>query len=185
MNGKYRFAPIPPVIMPLEAGVRALNYDLVEECLDEACDLAERLLGVELEDAVGLYVFALTPPGRSNPAPYYVGKAHKQSLPNRAIRNRDKKGLYDTILQKCGYSRGTPSMTFLPLLTRSGRLAKLGTNESTIREGEWALIGAARTANPDLWNIQANADSEFEIGGMTEIDRRIPGEKALALMLGN
>ncbi|MGQ2931686.1 MAG: hypothetical protein ACT6Q3_14535 [Sphingopyxis sp.] len=159
-----------------------MDFDLIEDVLSAATLDAERLLGIDLEDAIGLYVFSIRTSGGGH-YPYYVGQTCNQSLPQRSIRNKDKKGFYDTILQKCGFVRGTPCITFLPLLTPSGRTAGIGTNDGIISDAEVMLIGACKSANNDLWNLQHNSEPKFEVHGFTKIDRRIPTEKAFAELL--
>jgi hypothetical protein len=180
---KYRFAPLGPFLLPRVHGQRALNFSLVEEVITDAIDEGERLLGIDIEEAAGLYVFSLRPSGGKS-IPYYVGQTCSQSLPTRALRNNDKKGFYDTILQECGYVRATPAITFLPLLTPTGRAASIGTNSDLINAAEILLIGAAKTANEDLWNFKHNRDIKFEILGLNTMDLRVPTEKRFSEMLG-
>lgn len=174
------FHPIGPFSLPLVQGNRALDYSYIEHTILEASEQAERLFSIDLNDSYGLYVFSLAPPGSGRSYPYYVGKAVKQSLPDRALRNRDKKGFYDTILQQSGYLKARPQITLLPLITINGNPSRRGSNATLIDHAEAMLIGAARQANIDLWNTQHNTERGYQILGLTDIDRRKANQKRFA-----
>jgi hypothetical protein len=179
----YKFVPLGPYALPLVQGQRAIDYSVIEDVISTASEDAERLLKIDLENSIGLYIFSLKVSGISW-LPYYVGQAWGQALPSRAIKNKDKKGHYDTILQECGYVRASPCITFLPLLTPTGRSAAMKSNHKMITDAEIMLIGACKTANSDLWNLKHNKDPAFEIMGLTKFDRRIRSQKKLAEMVG-
>jgi len=175
-----RFAVLGPFDIPVKDNVRAVNFDNISEVEAKAAQQAKKLLKIDLYKAIGLYIFCLKPSGGSRVLPYYVGQACKQLLFTRALNNQDKRGTYNDIYQDSGYKRAKPVIYFLPLLTPSGRLARIGTNKKLLDRAEYALIGLGRAVNSDLWNVKHRVEMDsFEIDGVFNSKRKAGSAKLL------
>ena len=157
MSSEYRFKVLGPFKVPVSKkkryGKRAIDFTLAR---DEVFSTADEVCGshFNIKEAVGCYVFGLSPSGGSRTRAYYVGQASSQTLFDRVFQSNDKPALYNGILN--WYEKATPFVYLLPLLTPTGRLAQLGADSSArkISLAEHDLIGMALRSNPDLWNIQ-------------------------------
>ena len=106
-----------------------------------------------LSDACGCYVFAVR--AGKGYTPHYVGRAEKSSVLNEAL-NPSNIGKYNDVLS---YSKGTPVMFVLPMLTPQGKYLKLATGElKSLRFLERWLIAECIKKNPDLVN---NKETKF------------------------
>jgi hypothetical protein len=170
-----RFAPLGPFKVPFIKGKRRLDFDFARDAVFSSAEsVAEQDMNIDIYSAIGCYVFCLKPSVRTYP--YYVGQACKQTLYSRVFQTSDKPTKYNEILDECGYERGTAQIFLLPLLTRSGRLAKLGSNGRAINNAEHTLIGLARAANYDLWNVKHRTGMDsFTIDGAFNSDGKSKG----------
>ncbi len=173
MDALLRFASLGPFAVPFVKGKRKIDFDIARDrVFSQAVPEAKKLLGIDLYEAIGCYIFCLKPSGRSYP--YYVGQACRQTLYHRVFQPTDKPKKYNEILSESGYKKGKAEIYILPLLTRSGRLAKLGTNGRIIDMAEYTLIGLARAANYDLWNVKHRTGMDaFTIDGAFNSNNRI------------
>ncbi len=170
-----RFPALGPYRVPMVRGRRRIDFELARDSVfAEAIPEADCRFGIDLKKAVGCYIFGLAPSQRLYP--YYVGQACRQTIYRRLFQETDKPGLYNDILTRCGYKRATPFVFLLPLLTRGGWAARLGSNQRVINNAEHTLIGLARAANWDLWNLKHRAGMDaFYIDGAFNSDRRVSG----------
>lgn len=189
MSEPYRFATLGPFLVPRKKGVDGREIDFscaTAQVFDAAEDQANRKLEIsDIRNAIGCYVFALKPPGGQVIWPYYVGQACKQTLAKRLFQRSDKPKKYNEILQE--YNRAAAYVYLLPLITPSGRLAKLGTNQRFMDQAEFALIGMALRVNRNLWNVKHRSGMEsFGIDGTPQSTRRRDTDAALSFrrMLG-
>lgn len=165
MGQTYRLQVLGPFKVPTvrRRGRRHIDFDQARNAVFEAAQIALR--GSDIHDAIGCYIFGLSPRGAKT-WPYYVGKACDQTLYKRVFQSQDKPRLYDDILTE--YDRATPFVYLLPLLTPAGNLARLKSNSRRIHLAEQTLIGMALRVNPDLWNIQHRAALDsFTIDGIS------------------
>ena len=180
MNEGYRFVPVGPFEVPVTGAGEARLIDC-RPARNAVFRAAQDEVGgwFDVEEAIGLYMFALKPSGRRRVWPYYVGKAVDQSLYARSFQLGDKPKVYNAILRE--YGRAKPLMYLLPLFTPSGRLAQRGSSRNRIAAAEEMLIGMALQCNADLWNIQHRAKIEsFAIDGISTTQGR-PTSGMLAL----
>jgi hypothetical protein len=171
----YRFAALGPFHVPtgMYRKRRVVDFTTARDYVfEQAHEQAQRKLGEDnITAAVGCYIFALKPSGGQVIWPYYVGQACRQTLHQRLFQKIDKPKNYNEILNE--YKKATAYVYLLPLLTPSGRLAKLGANQKMINSAEFALIGMALRVNYSLWNIKHRAGIEsFSIDGTPQSDRR-------------
>lgn len=177
MAERYRFQILGPFDVPTvkKRGSRKIDFKH-NRARNSVFEQAERAFGAGVKEAIGCYVFGISPPGGPRTWPYYVGKACDQTLYCRLFQLQDKPNKYNDILWQ--YYRGKPFVYLLPLLTPGGALAKLGTNRSKIDLAEKTLIGMAMRVNPELWNIQhVRALDSFMIDGISK-RRGKPSEAA-------
>ncbi len=178
MSDIYRFAVLGPFPIPLKRyrRRRVVDFELATEQVFEAAEeQARQKLGVsDVHNAIGCYVFALKPSGGKVVWPYYVGQACRQTIAKRLFQKSDKPKKYNDILRE--YSRATSYVYLLPLLTPSGKFARIGTNQNRIDNAEYALIGMALRVNYSLWNIKHRVALEsFSIDGTPQAWRRDTG----------
>lgn len=178
-----RFAAVEPVKVPLLAGKRLLDFSRTAEVFEKADDLSLKSLRVPVSGAIGCYVLALRPSGALRDWPYYVGQAHRQTLGDRVFQRSDKVEKFNDIVASCDYTRGTFKLYLFPLLTPSGRLARLGTNKALIDRAEFALIGLARAANEHLWNIKhrTGLDGLTIDGAFNSVSRTGPAKQVASM----
>lgn len=175
MAETYRFAVLGPFPVPIKKDRSQRRIDFSRATQDVfalAEDQAKQKLDVtDIRKAVGCYVFALKPSGGKVIWPYYVGQSCQQDLATRLFQLSDKPEKYNAILGE--YKRAAAYMYLLPLLTPSGRLARVGTNQNRIDHAEYALIGMALRVNYSLWNIKHRVAIEsFSIDGTPQSERR-------------
>jgi len=188
MNDKYRFKVLGPFGVPVDKnkyrGKRHIDFEIARDTVFEE---ANNKYGIffDIKKAVGCYVFGLSPSGSARRRAYYVGKACEQTLFKRVFQPIDKPDLYNDILN--WYQRATPFVFLLPLLTPTGKLAKLGSASSARRIdlAEHDLIGMALRSNPDLWNIQHRVamESFFIEGTPPQKGRRTEAANNFSAML--
>ena len=93
------------------------------------------------------------------------------------FQRADKVEKYRQIMEDCGYVKATPFVYLLPLLTPSGRPARLGSNKELIDCAEYELIGLGRKANSWLWNIKHRIGMDaFQIDGVHNTPGRLSQE---------
>ena len=169
MTERYRFKALGPFKVPVirakRSGKRKIDFANARSAVfGQAQEICGHL--IDIEAAVGCYVFGLSPPGSAKTRPYYVGQACHQTLFTRVFQPSDKPTVYNGILGE--YEKASPFVYLLPLLTPTGRLASLGA-DSTARRidlAEHELIGMALRSNPNLWNVQHRVAMEsFVIEG--------------------
>lgn len=170
-----RFPVFGPYWIPRISRRRKIDFDRArDDVFEEANPEARTRFGIDLTKAVGCYIFGLATTQRLYP--YYVGQACRQTLYRRVFQETDKPALYNDILARCGYERVSPFVFLLPLLTRGRSAARLGSNQRIINNAEHTLIGLARAANWDLWNLKHRAGMDaFYIDGAFNSDRRVSG----------
>ena len=106
-----------------------------------------------LSDACGCYVFAVR--AGKGYTPYYVGRAEKNSILNEFL-NPSNIGKYNDVLS---YTKGTPVIFLLPMLTPQDKYRKLATGElKSLRFLERWLIAQCIEKNPNLVN---NKETKF------------------------
>lgn len=174
MSNGYRFAVLGPFKVPTGRYGRRRVVDFEAACgkvFDAAEEQVRQKLGLEdVRNAVGCYVFALKPSKTLRFWPYYVGQSCRQTLAARIFQRTDKPRIYNEILNE--YRKAAAYIYLLPLLTPGDRFARKGKNQRLIDNAEYALIGMALNANPDLWNIQHRMQMEaFSIDGTPQSAR--------------
>jgi hypothetical protein len=170
----YRFAVLGPFRVPIRTvrNRRIVDFDsaanAVFDAAEEQCRIKLGITGIRR--AIGCYVFALKPSKTLRFWPYYVGQSCRQTLAQRVFQSTDKPTLYKEIVNE--YRRAAAYFYLLPLLTEGARFARVGTNQQLINKAEYALIGMALNANPDLWNIKHRMQMEsFSIDGTPQTER--------------
>ena len=168
----YRFAAYGPYPVPVERGRRRIDFESAKHSVMERFELDGTKRGVKgISNAIGCYVFGLSPSGTPKEWPCYVGQSAKQKLVDRIFQQADKPKLYNSIVSE--YERARPFIYLLPLLTPAGRIARLGSNTKKIDEAEYLLIGMCLKTNPWLWNVKHRVGIEsFSIDGTPEATRR-------------
>lgn len=175
MVDPYRFISLGPYEIPTVPGERAIDFSCARDVVFEQAQFDANEHG-DIKSAIGCYVFALSPPGGPAHWPYYVGRASRQTLYRRLFQATDKPRLYQDIMQNSGYVRAKPLAYLLPLLTPTGRFAKLGTNCDIIGKAEYMLIGVALKRNWALWNSKNRKSHErFVVEGVGA--NRTPGRE--------
>ena len=183
MTESYRFQVLGPFTVPTSRsrGKREIDFARARDEVFEAAALAVRDR-YDITEAIGCYLFGLSPRGGPKTWPYYVGKACEQTLYKRTFQPSDKPRIYNDILDEFDAAR--PFIYLLPLLTPSGLPARLNSNAKRIRIAEQELIGMALRVNTDLWNIQHRAALEsFVIDGITTSGRVSEAAGAMRTML--
>lgn len=172
MGDGYRFAAIGPLRVPLKPHERAVDFSQACEAVFAQVDNDPRARRFgDLREAIGLYVFGLSPAGAKRTWPYYVGQARLQTLSTRLFQLSDKPRVYNEIVAQ--YQRAAPFVYLFPLITPGERLARLGSNKAVIDNAEHMLIGMAMRVNWDLWNVKHRVGMDaFSIDGTPHSDRR-------------
>jgi hypothetical protein len=180
-----RFLALGPFRIPLLRGDRSIDFHAADRIFDEVAPAVREKYGVEIGDAVGCYIFADSPSGSSRIHPYYVGQSCRQTLATRVFQRSDKVAKYAEILRDSTYVKAAPVLFLFPLLTPTGRLARLGSNADLIDRAEYTLIGLARRANEYLWNSKHKVGMDaFRIDGVDRVDGRThKGATAVRRML--
>lgn len=180
-----RFGVSGPYRVPTIVRKREIDFDQIAQVYRQARRRAA-LDEYEFDKAIGLYVLGLSPAGTSKSYPYYVGQACKQYLVKRSFQRCDKLDKYYDIMQNCGYTKAAPIVYFLPLFTASGRLARLGAHQDLIDKAEYTLIGLARSANVDLWNVihRVGMDALQVDGLVNSVPRAGKSANSIAAMFG-
>lgn len=88
MADRYRFKALGPFKVPVvrakRSGRRTIDFanarSVVFGQAQEVCGGS-----IDIEEAVGCYVFGLSPPGSPKTRPYYVGQASRQTLFTRVF----------------------------------------------------------------------------------------------------
>lgn len=164
MPDPYRFLSLGPYDVPVLKEKRAIDFETARDAVFEQAAADAKGYG-EIKEAIGCYVFCLSPSGSAVEWPYYVGQAARQTLFARTFQTTDKPALYNEILTYY-YVRAKPIIYLLPLLTPQERFARLGSNQTRINNAEKMLIGMAWERNGDLWNIKHRGALEaFTIDG--------------------
>lgn len=156
----YKFKCFGPYDVPVESdgsGKRVVDRIAARDAVFNSAQRdALRRNGIDIHDAIGLYVFGLSPSGSPVTWPYYVGKAASQTLFSRTFQAGDKPRVYSSIVNE--YKRAKAFMYLFPLLTESGNLARMTTKGTPvfriIEEAEYMMIGHAMNVNPFIYNVQ-------------------------------
>ncbi|SED17902.1 hypothetical protein [Rhodobacter sp. 24-YEA-8] len=174
----YRFRCLGPFEFPVYKSTRHWKnhkrlYDpkTATESVFSQAAMEERRIGIDgINGAIGLYVIGMKPRGKL--IPFYVGQAARQTIKARIFQRQDKLAKVIEILNI--YTHAKPFVFLFPLLTPSGRLAKMpkagvsGTSNAQriITSAEYMMIGHAMNVNPWLHNISTVAERErFSIDG--------------------
>lgn len=173
MSDNYRFQVLGPFRVPTMRWHRRRRIDFAN-ARDSVFEEAQEVLGGKYDicDAIGCYVFGISPSGRPRTWPYYIGQSRGQTLWKRVFQG-DKKRIYNEILDE--FVKGRPLVYLLPLIAPSGGLARLGSNNNKrrINLAEQHLIGMALRVNPYVWNIQhRRALESFTIDGLSKMPGR-------------
>lgn len=161
-----RFAALGPYRVPVSCSRNAIEFDKCDEVFGLADAEMQERFQRDVRNAIGCYVLALRPSGSKRDWPYYVGQACRQTFYKRVFQKQDKEEKFNSIVRESGYKKASVQLYLFPLLTSTGRLARLGSNTSLIDRAEFALIGLGRSANEDLWNIKHRIGMDaFEIDG--------------------
>ena len=114
----------------------------------------------------GCYIYAIRTGGRGQKGgaftPWYVGKAHKQSLLKESLSPRNFNDIYSVAFDRV--IRGTPVLFWI---AKASPGQKEAANAGMIADMEQALIWHAVDCNPELLNIKENPRLfSFEIAGV-------------------
>jgi hypothetical protein len=185
--GETSFRVFGPMDVPLlrRNGGRVFCRKSVREHLRSACE--QEWPGMGLCSKRGCYVFAVRSGGRGARggafSPWYVGKAHRQSLLVEST-SVDKIVKYQDALTRT--SAGTPVLFWIAK-SNPGHLKSI--DGQVLSEMERFLIAAAHRVNPDLLNCHNKPDFGFKIEGVAIPRRQGVGRPtrqaaAFASMLG-
>jgi hypothetical protein len=114
----------------------------------------------------GCYIYAIRTGGRGQKGgaftPWYVGKAHRQSLLDESLSDRNFNKIYSVAFDRV--TRGTPVLFWI---AKAAPGQKEAANAGVIADMEKALIWHAVDCNPELLNIVENPRLfGFEIAGL-------------------
>lgn len=168
-----RFLSLGPYQIPVHKGARAVDFAAADRLFDVIAPGIQAKHSIDIGQAIGCYIFALSPSGSRRIWPYYVGQSCFQTLSKRVFQRQDKIAKYGEILSRSGYVKAASVLFLFPLLTPTGRLARLGSNSGLIDRAEYTLIGLARRANTELWNSKHKVGMDaFRIDGVDKADGR-------------
>lgn len=176
---QHRFVAMGPFDVPKVSSSigRSVDFENATRSVFEQANRQriELNLKSDIDEAIGCYILCLSPPGTKKVWPYYVGQACGQTIKKRLFQKTDKLDKFNDIINQ--YNKSRVLVYILPLITPSGRLASLGSNQDKINRAEYELIGICARKNYDLWNVKHKVALEsFYIDGVHDKAYSKPAE---------